>query len=178
IQCVEETFDPALAQTFGLFKNQIVVMIHSGSRRFGYEVADEYMNVAARRPENAGRPRMLSYLLTDTREGRNYIAAMAAAANFAFVNRHIMALLVRRCFNRMFGPTPLKLVYDVTHNMAKLETHGGIRRSVPLKWPGAFLHRRANPLSPQALWEPRAICWSEQAIPMSLSIPSTMARAG
>ncbi|UCC99234.1 MAG: RtcB family protein, partial [Phycisphaerales bacterium] len=127
IQCVQETFDRALAKTFGLFKNQIVVMIHSGSRRFGYEVADEYMNVAARRPENAGRPKMLSYLPTDTREGRNYIAAMAAAANFAFANRHIMALLVRRCFNRMFGPTPLNLVYDVTHNMAKLETHGGAR---------------------------------------------------
>ncbi|MGB2866240.1 MAG: RtcB family protein, partial [Sedimentisphaerales bacterium] len=57
--------------------------------------------------------------------GKNYIAAMAAAANFGFTNRHIMALLVRRCFNRMFGPTPLKLIYDVTHNMAKLEKHGG-----------------------------------------------------
>jgi len=52
---------------------------------------------------------------------------MGAAANFAFTNRHIMALLVRRCFNRMFGPTPLKMVYDVTHNMAKLEDHNGKR---------------------------------------------------
>jgi tRNA-splicing ligase RtcB len=116
-----------LAKTFGLSKDQIVVMIHSGSRRFGYEIADEYMNVAARRPENSGRPKMLSYLSTDSRAGEDYIAAMSAAANFAFVNRQIMALLVRRCFNRMFGPTPLPLVYDVTHNMAKLETHGGAR---------------------------------------------------
>ena len=127
IQYVQEIFDPALAKTFGLFKDQIVVMIHSGSRRFGYEVADEYMNVAARRPENAERPKMLSYLPTDSSAGKNYIRAMAAAANFAFTNRHIMALLVRRCFNRMFGPTPLKLVYDVAHNMAKLETHSGTR---------------------------------------------------
>jgi len=125
IQCVQKILDPALAKTFGLFENQIVVMIHSGSRRFGYEIADEYMNVAAHRPENAGRQKMLSYLLTDGSPGRNYIAAMGAAANFAFANRHVMALLVRRCFNRMFGPTPLRLVYDVTHNMAKLETHGG-----------------------------------------------------
>jgi tRNA-splicing ligase RtcB len=125
IQYVQEILDPALAKTFGLFKNQIVVMIHSGSRRFGYEVADEYMNVAARKPENAGRQKMLSYLSTDGSAGKNYIAAMGAAANFAFANRHVMALLVRRCFNRMFGPTPLRLVYDVTHNMAKLETHGG-----------------------------------------------------
>ena len=125
IQRVQKTFDPALAGALGLFENQIVVMIHSGSRRFGYEVADEYMAVAARRPENADRHKMLSYLPTDSREGRSYIAAMGAAANFAFVNRQIMALLVRRCFNRMFGPTPLPLVYDVTHNMAKLETHEG-----------------------------------------------------
>jgi tRNA-splicing ligase RtcB len=98
-------------------------MIHSGSRRFGYEIADQYMNTAAKRPDMAGRRKMLSYLPTDTSAGKNYIAAMAAAANFAFTNRHIMALLVRRCFNRMFGPTPLQLVYDVAHNMAKLENH-------------------------------------------------------
>jgi tRNA-splicing ligase RtcB len=116
-----------LAGHFGLFQDQIVVMIHSGSRRFGYEVADEYMNIAARRPENAERKKMLAYLPAQSREGKNYIAAMSAAANFAFVNRHIMALLVRRCFNWMFGPMPLNLVYDVTHNMAKLETHNGAR---------------------------------------------------
>jgi len=127
IQYVQKVFDPALAKTFGLFENQIVVMIHSGSRRFGYEVADEYMSIAARRPEMADRKKMLSFLPTDTKAGKNYIAAMGAAANFAFTNRHIMALLVRRCFNRMFGPTPLQLVYDVAHNMAKLETHEGNR---------------------------------------------------
>ncbi len=124
IQYVQKILDPALAKTFGLFENQIVVMIHSGSRRFGYEIADHYMNVAAQRPENTGRQKMLSYLPSEDGTGRKYIAAMATAANFAFTNRHIMALLVRRCFSRMFGPTKLKLVYDVTHNMAKLEDHG------------------------------------------------------
>jgi tRNA-splicing ligase RtcB len=127
IQYVQQIFDEPLAKTFGLFKNQIVVMIHSGSRRFGYEIADQYMNIAAQRPEMAERRKMLSFLPTDTNAGKNYIAAMCAAANFAFTNRHIMALLVRRCFNRMFGPTPLPLVYDVAHNMAKLETHEGSR---------------------------------------------------
>ena len=125
IQYVQEIFDPALAKIFGLFRNQIVVMIHSGSRRFGYEIADRYMDLAAKQPEMAERRKMLSFLHTDTNVGKNYIAAMAAAANFAFTNRHIMALLVRRCFNRMFGPTPLQLVYDIAHNMAKLETHNG-----------------------------------------------------
>ena len=125
IQYVQQVFDADLAKAFGLFENQIVVMIHSGSRRFGYEIADHYMSVAAQRPENADRKKMLAYLPTDTKPGKEYINAMGAAANFAFANRHIMALLVRRCFNHMFGPTPLPLVYDVTHNMAKFETHAG-----------------------------------------------------
>ncbi|MFC1781186.1 RtcB family protein [Planctomycetota bacterium] len=125
IQYVQEIFDPGLAKDFGLFENQLVVMIHSGSRRFGYEVADYYMNLAAQRPENADRKKMLSYLPVESKAGKSYISAMSAAANFAYVNRHIMALLVRRCFNRMFGPTRLDLVYDVTHNMAKFESHEG-----------------------------------------------------
>jgi len=123
IQYIQQIFDADIAKTFGLFENQIVVMIHSGSRRFGYEIADRYIEVAAQNPENADRKRMLAYLPTHTKPGKAYINAMGAAANFAFTNRHIMALLVRRCFNHMFGPTPLPLVYDVTHNMAKLETH-------------------------------------------------------
>lgn len=127
IQYVQQIFDQPLVETLGLFKNQIVVMIHSGSRRFGYEIADEYMSIAAQRPEMAERKKMLSYLPTDSGAGKSYIAAMAAAANFAFTNRHIMALLVRRCFNRMFGLTPMQLVYDVPHNMAKLETHSGTK---------------------------------------------------
>ncbi|MBN2018648.1 MAG: RtcB family protein [Sedimentisphaerales bacterium] len=125
IQFVQNIFDDDLATCFGLFLNQIVVMIHSGSRRFGYEVADQYMNIAAGRPEMEGQRKMLSYLPTDAKEGQRYIAAMGAAANFAFVNRHIMGLLVRRCFGRMFGQTDLPLVYDVTHNMAKFENHSG-----------------------------------------------------
>ncbi|MHC4642617.1 MAG: RtcB family protein [Planctomycetota bacterium] len=127
IQYVQKVLDKDLAGTFGLFENQIVVMIHSGSRRFGYEVADAYMSIAAHSPGMAERRKMLSYLPIESKAGRNYITAMGAAANFAFTNRHIMALLVRRCFNRMFGPTPLKMVYDVTHNMAKLEDHSGRR---------------------------------------------------
>jgi tRNA-splicing ligase RtcB len=127
IQFVQRIFDEHLAKFFGLSENQIVVMIHSGSRRLGYEIADEYMNVAASLPEMEGRRKMLSFLYTNSREGQKYISAMGAAANFAFVNRHIMGLLVRRCFTRMFGPTPMPLVYDVAHNMAKLETHQGKR---------------------------------------------------
>jgi tRNA-splicing ligase RtcB len=125
IQYVQHIYDDDLAKFFGLLLNQITVMIHSGSRRFGYEIADEYMDVAAKQPGMEGRRKMLSYLSTKLAEGQRYIQAMGAAANFAFVNRHIMGLLVRRCISRMFGPTPIPLVYDVTHNMGKLETHQG-----------------------------------------------------
>lgn len=125
IQFVQQLYDTDLAHFFGLTPNQIVVMIHSGSRRFGYEIADEYMDIAGRQPGMEGRRKMLSYLSTKSPQGQKYILAMGAAANFAFVNRHIMALLVRRCITRMFGPTPIPLIYDVTHNMAKLETHQG-----------------------------------------------------
>lgn len=125
IQYVEKIFDESLARAFGISENQLVVMIHSGSRRFGYEVADRYMSLAAQTPEMADRSKMLSFLSTESKAGKDYIAAMAAAANFAFMNRQIMGMLVRRCFNRMFGVTTLPLIYDIAHNMAKLETHNG-----------------------------------------------------
>jgi tRNA-splicing ligase RtcB len=156
IQYVQEIFDADLAKPFELFKDQIVVMIHSGSRRFGYEIADQYMNVAATIPENADRHKMLSYLPTSSGPGKSYISAMHAAANFGFTNRHVMALLVRRCFNRMFGPTPLKLIYDITHNMAKLETHSGKRLWVhrkgatrafgPQRMAGSFFAKTGQPI--------------------------------
>jgi len=125
IQYIQKIGDQSLAAAFGLSENQIVVMIHSGSRRFGYEVADYYMDIAAKQPEMAERRKMLSYLHTDSSLGKRYVSAMGAAANFAFVNRQIMAMLVRRCFGRMFGAIELPLVYDVTHNIAKLEEHSG-----------------------------------------------------
>jgi len=125
IQYIEEIFDEPAAKEFGIGKNQIVVMIHSGSRRFGYEIADYYMNIAASLPGMAQRRKMLSFITFDNRSADDYVHAMAAAANYAYLNRHIMALLVRRCFNRMFGTTVLKLIYDVAHNIAKLEEHGG-----------------------------------------------------
>ena len=123
IQYIQRIFDANLAEFFGLRENQLVVMIHSGSRRFGYEIADQYMNIAAAGPGMTDRSKMLSFLDCHSKAGRDYISAMGAAANYAFTNRHVMALLVRRCFNRMFGPTDLPLVYDIAHNMAKLEEH-------------------------------------------------------
>jgi len=123
IQYIDQILDKNLAQQFGLSENQITIMIHSGSRRFGYEVADHYMNVAAKQPYCADLSKMLAYIKTDAKQGKNYIAAMQAAANFAFISRYIMTLITRQCFNDTFGPTEIELIYDITHNMAKLENY-------------------------------------------------------
>jgi tRNA-splicing ligase RtcB len=156
IQYIHDIPDEALAEKFGLFKNQIVVMIHSGSRRFGYEIADAYMSTAAQGPGMADRRKMLSFLSTQSKNGENYINAMYAAANFAFTNRQIMALLVRRCFKRMFGAVQLKLIYDVTHNMAKSEEHknkklwvhrkGATRAFGPGRMVGTIFERTGQPI--------------------------------
>jgi len=123
IQMVEVVFDADLARYFNLEPGRIVVMIHSGSRRLGYQIADEYMRRAARRRGASGRQRDLAYLTADESDFDLYVGAMHAAGNFAYVNRQIMTLLVRRCFRRMLGPLPLPLLYDVSHNMAQFEEH-------------------------------------------------------
>ena len=148
IQTVEKVFDDVLAKRFGIAEGLVTVMIHSGSRRFGYEVADEYMRLAASVRNASGRDRQLAYLNVDDRAFDAYIGAMHAAGNFAYVNRQIMTLLVRRCFRRAFGPMELPLVYDVSHNMAQLERHlggelwihrkGATRAFGPARMSGAF----------------------------------------
>lgn len=123
IQYIDEILDKNLADQFGLSENQITIMIHSGSRRFGYEIADHYMNAAASQPYCADLNKMLAYIKTETKDGQNYISAMHAAANFGFINRYLMTLITRQCFHDIFGHTEIKLIYDIAHNIAKLEKH-------------------------------------------------------
>jgi len=125
IQRVERVHDRRTADRFGLVEGRITIMIHSGSRGFGHQVGGDYMRLAAER--NAGRSpnRYLCFLDAESEEGRRYIAAMHAAANFAFVNRQIMTAFVRRSVRREFGKMPLPVLYDVPHNIAKRETHFG-----------------------------------------------------
>lgn len=131
IQCVEEVYDTRTAEAFGLSPGQITFMIHSGSRGLGHQVADEYMRRAR---EWIGRQgisvpdRDLAYFALDTKEGGEYIGAMHAAANFAFVNRYVMAALIRRNVRHYYGASlPMPTLYDVPHNIAKLEQHGGTK---------------------------------------------------
>ena len=123
IQEVKSVSEPEIARAFGIEKGRILVMIHSGSRGLGHQVGDDYMHLAA--GESKAVDRTLGFLSTNGAAGRDYIAAMNAAANFAFVNRQVMALFVRKNFRHYHGPIPMPLLYDVPHNMAKRERHGG-----------------------------------------------------
>ena len=118
--------DPGTAQAWGLFEGQLLVMIHSGSRGFGHQVGEEYMGLARsmRYAEPHPTPE-LCFMPVDSPEGRRYLGAMRAGANLAFANRHLMAALVSKNFQAACPGIGMSLLYDVPHNMAKLERHGG-----------------------------------------------------
>ena len=127
---VEEIYHPAAAEVFGLFKGQVTVILHSGSRGLGYQICDDFLAAMTRHmPEmNFDLPdRQLACAAIMSDEGQNYFNAMACAANYAWANRQILLHFTRELFQRFFniGPTALgmRLVYDVCHNVAKKETH-------------------------------------------------------
>jgi tRNA-splicing ligase RtcB len=129
IQYVAEIYDTRVAEAFGLFPDQITVMIHSGSRGLGHQVCEDHLKVmieASRKYGIALPDRQLCCAPIRSPEGRSYLAAMAAAANFAFANRQVMAHWVRESFAAALGLPPARIrlatVYDVCHNIAKFET--------------------------------------------------------
>ncbi len=129
VQYVSEVYDAGIAEAFGLRAGQITVMIHSGSRGLGHQVCQDHLRVmiGAVRKYGIDLPdRQLACAPVESPEGRAYLAAMAAAANFAFANRQVMAHHVRESFARALGITAertgLELLYDVCHNIAKFET--------------------------------------------------------
>ncbi len=125
IQVVDRIFDPKVAQAFGLEEDQIVIMIHSGSRGLGHQVGKDYMPQAAAFARDKAPVKSPGFFVTHSEQGQNYIGAMHCAANFAFANRQMMAQLVRKNLRHYFGAIPTNLVYDVPHNMAKRERHDG-----------------------------------------------------
>ena len=123
IQEVTENLDEATAKAFGLFEGQLVIMIHTGSRGFGWQICDDYSKEFATAPETQTINKDLSYASSESEIGKKYINAMHCAANFAYMNREIITLLVRANINALYPNTSTELLYDVTHNMAKLEQH-------------------------------------------------------
>jgi tRNA-splicing ligase RtcB len=128
IEVVEEIFDEKAAEVFGLFLNQVVILIHTGSRGFGHQVATDYIREMIRAMPKRGiflRDRELACAPFDSKEGRDYFRAMAAAANFAWANRQLVSWEVRRAWKGVLGDQAgdLDLLYDVAHNIAKVETY-------------------------------------------------------
>lgn len=126
LQEVEQILDPEAAAKWGLFEGQFAIMIHSGSRGFGHEVGGHYMKLARKSGERSGEGRPgLGFFPAADKPGRDYLAAMNAAANFAFVNRALMGALAGSAVKRRHPGARLWLLYDVPHNIAKLELHEG-----------------------------------------------------
>jgi tRNA-splicing ligase RtcB len=130
VQTVDEIFDDRAAATYGLHEGQITIMVHCGSRGFGYQVCEDYLEVmaaAARRLDFQLPDRQLACAPVTSPEGRRYLAAMACAANYAWANRQMIMHLTEQAILHALHVSPkhlnLRLVYDVAHNIAKLETH-------------------------------------------------------
>ncbi len=130
VQVVEEVYDPRAAEVMGLFPGQVVVFIHTGSRGLGYQVCEDYLRVADRALKKYGitlPDRQLACAPFSSPEGQEYFRAMCCAANFAWANRQMITHWVRESFTKVLGrplrEIGLQVVYDVAHNIAKLETY-------------------------------------------------------
>lgn len=143
VQFVERVYEPETAQAMGLYEDEIVVLIHSGSRGLGHQVCTDFlrdMDEGMRRYGISLPDRQLACVPVHSREGQSYLSAMRGAANFAWANRQGMTHFVRGAFKRIFGEKQeLRVVYDVCHNIAKLERHrvNGRERKVMVHRKGA-----------------------------------------
>jgi len=130
IQVVEKIFDEKAAKVMGLEEGQVTVMIHTGSRGYGHQVCDDYVKIFRRVYHKYGihlPDQQLACAPINSPEGRDYYAAMASAANFAWCNRQFITHWIREAFAEVFKMSPekmgLEIVYDVAHNIAKFEEH-------------------------------------------------------
>jgi tRNA-splicing ligase RtcB (3'-phosphate/5'-hydroxy nucleic acid ligase) len=131
IQVVREVFDSRIASAMGLNEiGQILVLIHTGSRGFGHQVCTDYLRLMEQAVTRYGielPDRQLACAPVESPEGRDYLGAMACAANYAWANRQCIAHWVREGFSRVFGRSQedlgMRQIYDVAHNIAKIEDH-------------------------------------------------------
>ncbi|HEX9407605.1 MAG TPA: RtcB family protein [Thermoanaerobaculia bacterium] len=127
VDVVDKILDEAEASRFGIASGQIVVLIHTGSRGLGHQVATDFirtMTATMPRYKISVPDRELACAPISSTEGQHYLQAMAAAANFAFANRQLITAGIRRAWRWEFGEDePLDIIYDVAHNVAKTEEH-------------------------------------------------------
>lgn len=144
VQVVDEVFLPEAAAAFGLAQGLVTILLHSGSRGLGYQVCEDALASMAKAATQYGLElpdRQLVSVPVTSRDGARYLAAMRAAANFAWANRQVMMALIERAFARVLGgdrrSLGFRLVYDVAHNIAKVEEHWVEGRSVQV-----LVHRK------------------------------------
>lgn len=130
VQVVDEVFDKSAADAMELSVGTICVMIHSGSRGFGYQICDDAIKMMRQVPEKFGislPDRQLVCAPVNSQEGQRYLGAMRSAANYAWANRQLLAQLARQAFGHFFKSSSeslgIRQVYDVAHNIARIETH-------------------------------------------------------
>ena len=130
LQKIDEIYDEDVAKAFGLEKGTITIMIHSGSRGCGHQICSDYLRLMdkAYRNYKINLPdRQLACAPIDSKEGQGYLTAMAAGANYAWANRQMMSHWVRESFEKIFSQDAesmgMTTIYDVAHNIAKIETH-------------------------------------------------------
>ena len=130
IQTVEEIYDQEIANAFNLFEGQLTVLIHSGSRGFGHQVCDDFLKKMGTQVRESGfdlPDRQLACAYIKSESGKRYLSAMACAANYAWANRQIIMHWTRETFEKVLEISPrelkMELLYDVCHNIAKIEKH-------------------------------------------------------
>jgi tRNA-splicing ligase RtcB len=130
IQKVDKIFDEGAAKAMGIEESQVTVLIHCGSRGFGHQVCSDYLKICEKQIRNSGIKivdRELACVPNNSDEGENYRKAMYSALNFAWSNRQMITHWTRKTFEKILGLTEdgaeMKLVYDVSHNIAKVERH-------------------------------------------------------
>ena len=127
LQVIDEIFDAETAARFNLHEGNIALMIHCGSRGLGHQTCTDHVRIMMKRLSQWGYElpdRELVYAPFNSPEGQNYFGAMAAASNYAWANRHMISHWVREVWHKVIGDaTQLQLVYDVSHNIGKVEKH-------------------------------------------------------
>ena len=139
IQVVDEIYDAPAARVFRLEKGSVTIMLHCGSRGLGHQICDDYLKAFRHCPQKYGISLPDAQLIcapVESPEGQSYLKAMRCAANYAWANRQIIMHLIRQAFERHFGrgfeELGMDLIYDVAHNIAKIEEHEVDGRRVKL----------------------------------------------
>lgn len=142
VQYIDEIYDENSARVFGLEKGQILISIHCGSRALGHQIGTDYLKVlaeASRKYNIPIRERELVCAPINSKEGKDYFAAMSCALNYSYANRQVIAHLVRETMKKIFPNIKVETFYDINHNSAKKEMH-----EIDGKIKEVYVHRKGS----------------------------------